>query len=58
MYTVLAAPLASTPASDFANLCVSQQMGSNTRFVNWWFNAAGTFPVLSLSYWDDNTLSN
>lgn len=27
MYTVLAAPLASTPDSDFANLCVSQQLG-------------------------------
>lgn len=27
MYTVLAAPLASTPDSGFANLCVSQQDG-------------------------------
>lgn len=57
MYTVLAAPLASTPDSDFANLCVSQQMGSNTRFVNCLQRWIITFPVLSLSYWHDNTLS-
>lgn len=57
MYTVLAAPLASTPDSDFANLCVSQQMGANTRFVKCLQRWIITFPVLSLSYWHDNTLS-